>query len=161
MKVKISKKKLYKLYWKKEYSLNEIGEILNCARQTIRNNLQKFGIKIRSRKEIVNTKRFKKLHSTWNVRENNPSWKGGIIQDGYGYIYILKPKHPRANNSGYVKRSYLVAEEMLGRYLYSNEITHHKNGIRNDDNPENIKVTTRKKHADFHRGKYGRLEAIK
>ena len=83
-------------------------------------------------------------------REKNSNWKGGQQIDGYGYIHILMPEHPRANKAGYVHRSHLVAEKTLGRYLYSNEIAHHKNGIVDDDRPENIEVTTQSKHTSFH-----------
>ena len=80
----------------------------------------------------------------------NPNWKGGQITSFQGYVLVLMPEHPRANSSGYVKRAYLVAEKMLGRYLYPEEISHHKNEIRNDDRPENIEVMTRGEHQSFH-----------
>jgi len=81
--------------------------------------------------------------------KNNSRWKGGI-KKSCGYIFILKPDHPKANSNGYVKRARLVAEKILGRYLLPEEITHHKNRIRDDDRPENIEVTTQKKHTTFH-----------
>lgn len=82
--------------------------------------------------------------------ETHPSWKGGIKFNGEGYVLIWKPKHPFSHKSGYVLRSHLVAEKELGRYLYPDEITHHKNGIKDDDRPENIEVTTQSKHSSFH-----------
>ena len=82
--------------------------------------------------------------------EKHPQWKGGCKYDGFGYILIWKPNHPRVTKSGYVKRSHLVAEKELGRYLYPDEITHHKNGIKDDDRPEKIEVTTQSKHTTFH-----------
>lgn len=82
--------------------------------------------------------------------KNHSQWKGGQFKDGDGYVRVLRPEHPRANNNGYVRRSHLVAEQTLGRYLYPEEITHHENEIRDDDSPENIKVTTNGKHTTFH-----------
>ena len=41
-------------------------------------------------------------------REKNPNWKGGIRKSKRGYIYILMPDHPRADNRGCVKRANLV-----------------------------------------------------
>lgn len=34
-----------------------------------------------------------------------------------GYVFIYKPDHPKALNGKYVKRSVLVLEAKLGRYL--------------------------------------------
>jgi len=81
--------------------------------------------------------------------ENTSNWKGGQKTDG-GYVLILMPKHPRANNAGYVRRSHLVVEKRLGRYLSFDEIVHHKNGITTDDRPENLEVTTHSKHTTLH-----------
>ena len=82
--------------------------------------------------------------------EKNPMWKGGQITDDHGYVHVKKSEYPRVDRKGYVKRARLVAEEMLGRYLYPDEIPHHKNGIKNDDRPENIEVMTRREHTSFH-----------
>lgn len=151
MKIEINKDELYRLYRKQEYSLEEIGKIFDCSHQTIKNNLKKYGIKIRTWKEAKNTNRIKKRYSTMMTGENHPNWKGGITQDSDGYILIWQPNHPRAHIGGYVKRARLVAEKMLGRYLYSEEIAHHKNEIRNDDRPENIEVMeSRPKHTKYH-----------
>ena len=82
---------------------------------------------------------------------NNHNWKGGKKRDSRGYIYLLMPEHPEANSRGYIQRAHFVAEKKLGRWLYPDEITHHKNGIKDDDRPENIEVTTRAKHQTIHK----------
>lgn len=155
MTIKITKEELFKLYWKEEYSLEEIGKIFNCGRETIRKRLKEFRIKKRTRKESCNTRRFQRKCSMRNTRENNPHWKGGIIKAN-GYILILRRDHPNADNSGYVKRARLVAEKTLGRYLYPNEIPHHKNEIKDDDLPENIDVMTEFEHRCLHNRKRAR-----
>ena len=87
------------------------------------------------------------------LREKHPNWKGGYYKHE-GYILILKPKHPSADIYGYVRKSHLVAEKKLGRLLRKEEVTHHKNGIRDDDRPENIEVFSSKaKHTSFHNQK--------
>ena len=93
--------------------------------------------------------------------ENHPSWKGGQTTDTKGYVFITMPNHPRANKRGYVKRARLVAEKTLGRYLYPNEIPHHRNEIKGDDRPENIEVMTEGKHQSFHRKKEKRLRGLR
>lgn len=66
-------------------------------------------------------------------------WKGGVVRHK-GYVMIFRPDHPRASSSGYVNRSWLVAEAMLGRPLRAGEIVHHKNQDRGDDRPSNLEV---------------------
>lgn len=105
-------------------------------------------------KGIYERKLFTKKHrenmSMAKKGKNNSHWKGGITKGSDGYVYIRKPDHPRAKTNGYIKRSHLVAEKKLGRYLYPDEIPHHKNEIRNDDRPENIEVMTEFNHKSFH-----------
>ena len=74
----------------------------------------------------------------------------GLYKDGYMLIHI--PEHPRANKRGVVKRAILVLEEKLGRPLLPNMISHHRNNIRDDDNPENLEELTRAEHMRLHRG---------
>jgi HNH endonuclease len=49
----------------------------------------------------------------------------------------------RAKSSPYVFEHILVAEEMLGRYLTADETIHHRNGVREDNRPENLELWTR------------------
>ena len=82
--------------------------------------------------------------------KDNPAWKGGKIIDG-GYVYILNPSHPRADSGGYVRRADLVMEQVLGRLLTSGEIVDHKNRIRDDDRPENLRLfANQSAHMSFH-----------
>ena len=81
----------------------------------------------------------------------HPMWKGGITKDGKGYVLILKPDHPRSNGHGYVKRSRLVMEQHLGRYLEPKEIPHHKNEVKDDDRIENLRLfASPGEHISFH-----------
>lgn len=65
-------------------------------------------------------------------------WKGGLWKHHSGYVYINCPGHPRADKDGYVKRSCLVMEKTIGRYLRPGEVVHHINGTKDDDRPENL-----------------------
>lgn len=146
----MNKEELYKLYWEDEYSLKAIEDKFNIVRNTLTRIFKKLRIKTRTLKEASNTERCRKGNIIRNTGKNHPKWKGGIYQDPDGYIRIKKPNHPRVDMQGYVRRSHLVAEKTIGRYLYPSEMTHHENEIRDDDRPENIKVTTRGKHASLH-----------
>jgi hypothetical protein len=81
--------------------------------------------------------------------EDNPNWRGGKTKHSRGYIYTTAPDHPRAHN-GYVLEHILVAEKKLGRYLKPGEIVHHRNGIKDDNRPENIQVMTIGDHNRLH-----------
>ncbi len=81
-------------------------------------------------------------------RENSFNWKGGQYIK-HGYMYIRQPNHCLAND-GYVKRAILVLEEKLGRSLQPGMDSHHINGIRLDDRPENLEEIHHNKHMTLH-----------
>ena len=75
---------------------------------------------------------------------DSPAWKGGMVYHKKGYIMISASWHPRGgSNNGYVFEHILVMEDILGRYLVEGENVHHKNGVKDDNRPENLELWVR------------------
>ena len=76
--------------------------------------------------------------------EFNRSWKGGRTKHHAGYVMMRVPDHPRArNNGGYVFDHILAMEQLLGRRLFPDETIHHRNGVKDDNRPENLELWVR------------------
>lgn len=73
----------------------------------------------------------------------NGHWKGGRTYHKAGYRMVLDRRHPRASSSGYVFEHILVMEATLGRPLWPDENVHHRNGVRDDNRPENLELWVR------------------
>ena len=61
--------------------------------------------------------------------------------------WIQKPVQRQGDK--YVKRAKIVLEQKLGRELRDGYVTHHVNGVKNDDRPENLDEMERSEHAQL------------
>ena len=70
-----------------------------------------------------------------------------------GYIAVYMPEHHRAFDNGCVYEHILIAENMLGRKLLSEECVHHKDKNRTNNSEDNLMVfATNEDHIAFHAG---------
>ena len=66
------------------------------------------------------------------------AWK-----DPQGYIRVL-------HQGREVRQHRLVAEQMLGRPLLPEEHVHHRNGVKDDNRPENLEIVDNRTHLVEH-----------
>ena len=67
------------------------------------------------------------------------------------YEYITDKTHPRANADGSVYLHIVIAEKKLGRFLLPDEVVHHRDLNKLNNNPDNLMVfATKGDHTRFH-----------
>jgi len=88
----------------------------------------------------------KKKMSKRLKKEGHPKWVGGRRHDNAGYVLIWNPEHPNATIHKTVLEHRLVMEKHLGRYLEPWEIIHHKNGVKDDNQIENLELLPKSEH---------------
>ena len=68
-----------------------------------------------------------------------------------GYIWIKAKNHPHADKNGYYMEHRLVVERYLQRFLKTEEVVHHLDGNKSDNELDNLMLfSTQKAHASFH-----------
>ena len=97
------------------------------------------------------------------AREANPNWQGGRRIDSRGYVEInVGLDHPMATKGRpYVGEHRLVMAAVLGRWLTSDEIVHHKDEDKQNNDPANLKIRTRSEHMKTHYANKPRPSAAK
>lgn len=71
-----------------------------------------------------------------------PGQRGGRYVDGDGYAQVYFPDHPNRSKSsgGMVGEHIVIMSAHLGRPLYKDETVHHKNGVRDDNDFDNLEL---------------------
>lgn len=83
----------------------------------------------------------------WNIKK--------LIKKG-SYDYALVPEHPYATTNGYVLYHRVVMENNLGRLLNTNEVVHHIDGNKHNNDITNLELLNCKEHSRKHQLLHGR-----
>lgn len=83
---------------------------------------------------------------------DNVNWRGGRSVASNGYVLIrVGVDHPLADVRGYAYEHRLVAFAKLGRMLRDDEVVHHKDGNKQNNDWANVEVLTHHEHRVEHR----------
>lgn len=147
----------------------KIAKILNISIGSVFNFLNKYGIETRNQKETFTAKGRKLNQDQKDVISR--VHKGKVLSDetkhkiseshkikgmGHlklrsdGYISVYFPNHPSASSDGYIMQHRLIMEKQLGRYLTKDEIVHHINFKRADNDINNLQLMNPKEHMSYH-----------
>jgi hypothetical protein len=129
----VSKKKFVELYIDKKWSVSMIARKYKVGNTSVYRKLRKLDIPVRK-----------------IVGKANPHWKGGVTE-WHGYIMVHDLENRRSNCNGYIKRAVFNMEKKLGRELKPEEIVHHIDRNKKNDNPENLMLCVdHSEHMKFH-----------
>ena len=65
-------------------------------------------------------------------------------------MYAVVPEHPHATKQGYVLHHRIVMENSIGRVLSTDEVVHHKDENKKNNNLNNLEVLSRAAHQRLH-----------
>ena len=107
-------------------------------------------ISVRCYKCAMNTEERRAWLASRPRGPESPHWKNGRQRQNDGYVLVWMDANdfffPMADHRGYVLEHRLIMARYLGRCLQSWEIVHHKDGVRDNNNLDNLELTTQGGH---------------
>jgi hypothetical protein len=88
-----------------------------------------------------------RLKKTGDVGPATPIYDGNGYVTNKGYRRMIRKGHPNAGKSGSIFEHVVVMTEMLGRPLTKGETVHHKNGVKDDNRPDNLELWCHSHHS--------------
>lgn len=112
-------------------TLQQIGESLGISRRTVSRRITRVGGRIRTKREA-------------SLGRRNSQWRGGKASTKGGYIVLL------GQGTRVLEHRHIMSG-LIGRPLTDDEVVHHKNGIVDDNRPENLLLCTVRTHGHQHK----------
>ena len=82
--------------------------------------------------------------------EKNGRWKGGRRVDKDGYVLLHLPDHPYRDYHGYVREHRIAMEKHIGRHLLPDEVVHHIDQDKLNNDISNLQIMTPQAHMSLH-----------
>ena len=115
--------------------------------------LEQFGIDIKCVSKWMDKQDIPRRQCGSRFGKHHNRFKGYTI-NSQGYKLIYSPSHPNKDFRNYVREHILIIEKYLGRYLLPNEIPHHINGNKLDNQLKNLYLfLSSAEHSRYHRTK--------
>lgn len=150
-----------RLYTEEKKSIPDIAEILEWPRSRVRQRLLDIGVTLRSRSDGIKAASHKLgKHLAGKKVVFTPQWRANIAE--------ARRAHAEANASGFSKKTkgyveytrgenkgrsvhVVLMEKRLGRPLLEDEIVHHIDGNKHNNDINNLALMTRAAHGRLHR----------
>ena len=122
-------------------SMQKVADYFGVSKKLILNHMKRFDIPRNPRPS--KRKKPKKIDT----------FHKGYIITWNGYKMIYKPEHPHSDGKGYIREHILVMEKHLGRYLTEDEIVHHIDENKLNNDISNLRLMTKYEHKCYHSSK--------
>lgn len=117
---------------------------LNCSREFVPKRKEQ----IYCSRSCASVSKGKKSSQWMSTKKN--AFKTGRLVTEDGYIKVQCGNHPWLRKNHYMSEHVKVMEEYIGRRIRPNEVVHHKDGNKTNNEILNLVLLTRREHHRLH-----------